>query len=80
VDLKPGMFLYDVDEKSICILLRRFWSYEDHGVPSYAAVNPEFFKVWVWEMVTSKDGRVLYSQDGLINLIKAEIFIILDDS
>jgi len=79
VDLQPGKILYDVDEKSIGILIRRFKSYED-GDRSYSSRAPEIFRVWVWESVWSKDGRVMYSEDGLINLIKADIIIILSDT
>jgi hypothetical protein len=79
VDLIPGMFLYDVQDKSILILVRRFWSYEGLPIPPYAQVDPEFFKVWVWEIISSKDGKVIYSESGLINLIKADIFLVLGD-
>jgi hypothetical protein len=79
VDLQPGTVLYDVDEKSIGILIRRFRSYED-GERSYSVRAPEVFRVWVWESVWSKDGRVMYSEDGLINLMKADIIIILSDT
>lgn len=80
MDLTPGTFLYDVDEKCIGILIRRFWSYEGAEPPSYTYADPDFFKVWIWEIVWSNDGRVLYSETGLINLIKADIIIILDDT
>jgi len=80
VDLQPGIILYDVDEKSIGILIRRFKSYEDGWGRSYSSRAPEIFRVWVWESVWSKDGRVMYSEDGLVNLIKADIIIILSDT
>jgi hypothetical protein len=82
VDLKPGMFLYDVADKSISILIRRFWSYEGREPPPYIyqEYEPEFFKVWVWETVSSKDGKTYWSETGLINLIKADIIIILDNN
>ena len=79
MDLKPGMFLYDVTDKSISILIRRFWSYEGLEPPAYTHRDPEFFKVWVWETVSSKDGKTYWSETGLINLIKADIIIVLDD-
>ncbi len=79
MDLKPGMFLYDVADKSISILIRRFWSYEGLEQPAYARTDPDFFKVWVWETVSSKDGKCYWSESGLLNLIKADIIIILDD-
>jgi len=79
VDLKPGMFLYDVADKSISILIRRFWSYEGLEPPAYARADPDFFKVWVWETVSSRDGKAYWSETGLLNLIKADIIIILDD-
>lgn len=79
MDLQPGIVLYDVDEKSIGILIRRFKSYEDGTGLSYSVRAPEVFRVWVWESVWSKDGRVMYSESGLINLIKADIIIILSD-
>lgn len=78
MDLIPGMFLYDAQDKSLTILIRRFWSYEGLQAPSYAYADG-FFKVWVWEAVSSKEGRVVYSEGGLINLIKADVFIILGD-
>lgn len=79
MDLKPGMFLYDVTDKSISILIRRFWSYEGLEPPAYTHRDPEFFKVWVWETVSSKEGKSYWSETGLINLIKADIIIVLDD-
>jgi len=79
VDLIPGMFLYDVQDKSILILMRRFWSYEGLPIPTYAEMDPEFFKVWVWEAISSRDGKIIYSESGLINLIKADIFLVLGD-
>ena len=79
MDLSPGIFLYDVKDKSISILIRRFWSYEGLSPPSYTYGDPDFFKVWVWELISSKDGRIFYSESGLINLIKADVFIVLGD-
>ena len=79
MDLRPGMFLYDVTDKSISILIRRFWSYEGLEPPAYTHRDPEFFKVWVWETVSSKEGKSYWSETGLINLIKADIIIVLDD-
>ena len=79
MDLKPGMFLYDVTDKSISILIRRFWSYEGLEPPAYTHRDPEFFKVWVWETVSSKEGKSYWSETGLINLIKADIIIVLDN-
>ncbi len=32
----------------------------------------------MWDTVWSKDGRVIYSETGLENLIKAGIIVILD--
>ena len=80
MDLVPGTFLYDVDEKSIGILIRRFWSYEGTEQPSYSFIDSDIFKVWIWEIVWSKEGKVFYSESGLINLIKADIIIILSDT
>jgi len=74
------MVLYDVDEKSIGILVRRFKSFEDGSGLSYSVRAPEIFRVWVWESLWSKDGRVTYSETGLVNLIKADIIIILSDT
>jgi hypothetical protein len=79
VDLHTGMVLYDVVDKSIMILVRRFWSYEGLEAPSYARSNPDFFKVWVWETLSSREGKSFWSESGLLNLIKADIIIILDD-
>ena len=79
MDLKPGMFLYDVTDKSILILIRRFWSYEGLAPPTYAIRDPDFFKVWVWETVSSREGKAYWSEGGLLNLIKADIIMILDD-
>lgn len=79
MDLKPGMFLYDVTDKSILILIRRFWSYEGLEPPTYAIRDPDFFKVWVWETVSSREGKAYWSEGGLLNLIKADIIMILDD-
>ena len=73
------MFLYDVTDKSISILIRRFWSYEGLEPPAYTHRDTEFFKVWVWETVSSKEGKSYWSETGLINLIKADIIIVLDD-
>ena len=78
MDLLPGMLLYDAQDKSLTILIRRFWSYEGLQPPSYVYAD-DFLKVWVWETVSSKEGRVVYSEGGLINLIKADVFIILGD-
>jgi hypothetical protein len=79
VDLRSGMVLYDVVDKSFIILVRRFWSYEGLEAPSYAKINPDFFKVWVWETLSSKEGKMFWSEGGLHNLIKSEIIIVLDD-
>ena len=81
MDLKAGIVLYDVDDKSIGILLRRFKSYEkeEYG-RSYSVRAPEVFRVWVWESCWSRGGRVLYSEEGLINLIKANHILVLVDT
>ena len=79
MDLKPGMFLYDALDKSITILIRRFWSYEGLEPPAYAKRDPDFFKIWIWETVSSKEGRIFYSESGLINMIKTDVFIVLED-
>tara|TARA_R100000657_G_C4673464_1_gene118512 strand:+ start:1069 stop:1347 length:279 start_codon:yes stop_codon:yes gene_type:complete len=81
------MTLFDVDTKSIGILIRRFSTRETQASEyhSYSSIPYELvweleeYITWVWDSVWSKDGRVIYSEDGLKNLIKAGIVIILDD-
>jgi|TARA_R110000787_G_scaffold140978_1_gene254501 hypothetical protein len=83
MDLKPGTFLYDVDEKSFGVLIQRYWSYEGIYYPSYGyspALDTDYFKVWIWDIVWSKPGLMRLSETGLINLIKADIIIILEDT
>lgn len=86
INLLEGMTLFDVDTKSIGILVRRFTTREvdqhneyigTHTVPHSVWDNSSFI-VWVWDTVWSKDGRVIYSETGLENLIKAGIIVILD--
>ena len=83
--LVEGMTLYDVDTKSIGILVRRFStrealynSYESYNIPYDLVWDSEHCVTWVWDSVWSKDGRVVYSETGLVNLIKAGIIIIVD--
>ena len=80
MDLQPGIILYDVDAKSSGILIRRFKSYEDGWGRSYSSGAPEIFRVWAWASVRSNAGRVVYSADEFLNLIKADIVIILRDT
>jgi hypothetical protein len=85
--LVEGMTLYDVDTKSIGILVRRFSTKEFHGgvhikhtaVP-YGLWELDMYDTWAWESLWSKDGRVVYSEDGLLNLVKAGIIVIVDDN
>tara|TARA_B100000242_G_scaffold180312_1_gene129335 strand:- start:82 stop:396 length:315 start_codon:yes stop_codon:yes gene_type:complete len=87
LNLVEGMTLYDVDTKSIGILIRRFSTREAHAreYDGYSSIPYELvweldnYVTYVWESVWSKDGRVIYSEDGLRNLIKAGIVIILDN-
>lgn len=86
-DLVAGMTLFDVDTKSIGILVRRFSTREaivagyddDYAIPYniWDLDDLEEYVTWVWDTLWSKDGRIVYSEDGLINLIKAGIIIIL---
>lgn len=89
-DLRAGMSLYDVDTKSVGLLIRRLSTYETNAYgsyfDSYEAIPPELwrlkdseFEIYVWDTVWSKDGRIIYSEQGLLNLIDAGIIIILDD-
>lgn len=85
--LVAGMTLYDVDTKSIGILVRRFSTRENHlyagaehySIPYDLVWDLEQYITWVWDSVWSKDGRVIYSETGLVNLIKAGIIVIVDD-
>ncbi len=83
--LVEGMTLYDVDTKSIGILVRRFSTREAHyhnddsyTIPYDLLWESEHYITWVWDSVWSKDGRVMYSESGLLNLIKAGIVVIVD--
>ena len=88
--LVVGMTLFDVDTKSIGILIRRLSTREIHDhyyddqyvIPYEYYYGPEdnIYVAWLWDSLWSKDGRVVYSEDGLRNLIKAGIIIILDDN
>ncbi len=86
LSLVAGMTLYDVDTKSIGILIRRFSTREFHvsepdiferSVP-YNLWEYDNSLTWAWDSVWSKDGRVVYSESGLLNLIKAGIIVVLD--
>ena len=85
--LVAGMTLYDVDTKSIGILVRRFSTRETHyfenaqhySIPSDLIWDVEEYICWVWDSIWSKDGRVIYSETGLLNLIKAGIIVVIDD-
>jgi hypothetical protein len=85
--LVAGMTLYDVDTKSIGILIRRFSTREtqfydsqnDYNIPYELIWEMEPYVTWVWDSVWSKDGRVIYSETGLTNLIKAGIIVVVDD-
>ena len=85
--LVEGMTLYDVDTKSIGILVRRFSTREAHyynddsySIPYDLVWESEYYITWVWDSVWSKDGRVMYSESGLLNLIKAGIVVIIDEN
>ena len=80
MDLKAGSVIYDPSERSIGLLIRRFKTYEDGGHLSYSVRAPEFFRIWVWDIVWSKSGRSLYSEEGLHNLIKEGAVIIIDNT
>jgi|TARA_B100000900_G_C20466220_1_gene669418 hypothetical protein len=85
--LVAGMTLYDVDTKSIGILVRRFSTRETqfyegaehYSIPYDLVWDMEQYITWVWDSVWSKDGRVVYSETGLLNLIKAGIIVVVDD-
>ena len=86
INLVKGMTLYDVDTKSIGLLVRRFSTreveqyddfYSNITIP-HNLWDHSSFVVWVWDSVWSRDGRIIYSETGLINLIKAGIVVILD--
>ena len=78
--------MYDVDTKSIGILIRRFSTREasiadydgSYTIPYELVWELEHFVSWAWDTVWSKDGRVVYSESGLVNLIKAGIIVIVD--
>ena len=87
--LVEGMTLFDVDNKSIGILVRRLSTRQLHEtdynkqfvIPyeySYGS-DYDMYVAWLWDTLWSKDGRVIYSEDGLKNLIKAGIIVILDE-
>jgi hypothetical protein len=86
-DLVAGMTLFDVDTKSIGILVRRFSTreamvagYDEEWSIPYNIWDLDDLEeciTWVWDTLWSNDGRIVYSEDGLINLIKAGIIIIL---
>jgi hypothetical protein len=91
--LVVGMTLFDVDTKSIGILIRRLSTrefqdcyydhYDDHFVIPYEyyyGPDDDIYVAWLWDSLWSKDGRVVYSEDGLKNLIIAGIIVILDDN
>jgi len=86
-NLVVGMTLYDVDTKSIGILVRRFSTKEaclsdydgSFTIPYELVWELEHYVTWAWDSIWSKDGRVVYSEGGLINLIKAGIIVIVDD-
>ena len=80
MDLKAGYVIYDLKERSIGILIRRFKTYEDGVGKSYSVRAPEFFRIWVWDILWSKSGRNLYSEEGLHNLIREGVVIIIDDT
>tara|TARA_R100001086_G_scaffold180277_1_gene100064 strand:- start:6 stop:329 length:324 start_codon:yes stop_codon:yes gene_type:complete len=87
--LVEGMTLFDVDTKSIGILIRRISTRQLHEtdyneqyvIPYECSYGYEYdmYVAWLWDSLWSKDGRVIYSEDGLKNLIKAGIIIILDE-
>lgn len=84
--LVEGMTLFDVDTKSIGILIRRLstkeypsYLYAKNLAPPYDHWHLDAYVTYVWDSIWSKDGRVVYSEGGLKNLIKAGIIKILDN-
>ena len=84
--LVAGMTLYDVDTKSIGILIRRFSTresgfydgIENYSIPYDTLCEIEHHITWAWDSVWSRDGRVIYTETGLLNLIKTGIVVIVD--
>ena len=83
--LVEGMTLFDVDTKSIGILIRRVSTrgYPPHHIAGKLTLPYDYWDMdyitWVWDSIWSKDGRVIYSEGGLKNLIKAGIIVIVDN-
>ena len=80
MDLKAGNVIYDLKERSIGILIRRFKTYEDGVKNSYSLRAPEFFRIWVWDIYWSKSGQSIYSEEGLNNLIREGVVVIINDT
>ncbi len=84
MDLLSGTVLYDTVDKSIGILIRR---YEAHSLEDNIAIDSVFPDIGVdyyvsgfWESIWSKDGRVFYSEFGLLTLIENGLIIVVCDT
>jgi|TARA_A100001391_G_C4952512_1_gene247592 hypothetical protein len=86
MELLSGTILYDKVDKSFGVLIRK---YESHNVQeqewvAYEKAFPEisfhYYENNVWESVWSKDGRVYYSEFGLLTLIETGIIIVLSNT
>jgi hypothetical protein len=87
LELHAGTILYDVDDGSIMLLYDRSWRtsmlydvkyyHGHHGHPQNDQLVPG---IWVWEILSSLSGHQTYSEQALISLIRAGIFVVLEDS
>jgi len=84
MELTTGVILYDKTDKSFGILIRRYEAHDLHEPAVYDKTFPDidlhYYENGVWESVWSKDGRVFYSEFGLLTLIETGLIIVLSDT
>ena len=89
MELFPGQLLRDIGNNSLGVLIRRIDSYElmesametsPFAVDDLSLWQISAFETYAWEIVWSKGGQSVYSEDGLNNLIKCGTFVVVTDS
>jgi hypothetical protein len=84
MELTSGAILYDKVDKSFGILIRKYEAHDLHESAiydkSFSGIDFHYYENGVWESVWSKDGRVFYSEFGLLTLIETGLIIVLSNT
>ena len=89
MELYPGQVIHDIGQESFGILIRRVSSHEllesaietsPFTVDELSVWQMSVFEIYAWEIVWSKGGHSVYSEDGLLNLIKCGSFVVVGSS